>query len=381
MKRYAVIDTETTGFGKTDRILEIGIVLVDDTEIVQEWESLVNPERDISNSNIHGITSEMVSLAPTFVEVIDEISGFLDGRILVAHNAAFDKKMLATEFEKADRKIDFGIPFCTLQASGLKLEKACEKYGINNSEAHRALTDARATAMLLVQTIMPNLDLSPIKISNFNRSNVVRTLSRTAFDDKLSASQQNMRRIARNYEIHGVKGPLLSYLDAMASLLSDFKLTSDESSQLSSWARELGLSSIDIEEANKIFVKSVVEAAERDNFISPVEMQLISQISAELGMENDLSDSVMSQEIEISITSGVRVCFTGTARGQDGVEITREYLESTALARGLVPVTSVTKKSCDLLVAADKSSMSGKAKKARDFGISVISVTEYLERI
>jgi len=47
MNRFAVIDTETTGLGKTDRILEIGIVLVDGNEIVQEWETLINPERDI----------------------------------------------------------------------------------------------------------------------------------------------------------------------------------------------------------------------------------------------------------------------------------------------------------------------------------------------
>ncbi|MSY02506.1 MAG: hypothetical protein F2672_02225, partial [Actinobacteria bacterium] len=64
MNRFAVVDTETTGFGKTDRIIEIGIVLVDGNEIIQEWETLINPERDISNSNIHGITSEIVSLAP-----------------------------------------------------------------------------------------------------------------------------------------------------------------------------------------------------------------------------------------------------------------------------------------------------------------------------
>ena len=49
MNRFAVVDTETTGFGKTDRILEIGIVLVDGNEMVQEWETLINPERDISN--------------------------------------------------------------------------------------------------------------------------------------------------------------------------------------------------------------------------------------------------------------------------------------------------------------------------------------------
>ena len=78
MNKLAVIDTETTGFGKTDRILEIGIVLIDNGKIVDEWETILNPLRDVSNSNIHGITPESFALAPTFSEMNNEILVFQD---------------------------------------------------------------------------------------------------------------------------------------------------------------------------------------------------------------------------------------------------------------------------------------------------------------
>jgi len=381
MNRFAVIDTETTGFGKTDRILEIGIVLVDGNEIVQEWETLINPERDISNSNIHGITSELVSIAPTFSEVIDEISGFLDGRIFVAHNVAFDTRMLKQEFVKANREIDFGIPFCTLQATKMKLEKACDEYGVKNLGAHRALTDARATALILAQVFTNKNETAPLVIKDYDKKSVARIISRSAFDDTHVGGQQHIRRISRNHGTHGVDGHMLSYLDALSSLLSDFKLTQDESSQLKIWAADLGLTKKQIESANSIFIKSIVEAAERDNYISPTERNLINRVSAELGVEIELDSSVNTQEIEVNLASGIKICFTGTARDENGAEITREFLESIAVSRGLVIVPSVTKTSCDLLVASDKSSMSGKAKKARDYGITVISVSEFMERI
>jgi len=380
MNRFAVIDTETTGFGKTDRILEIGIVLVDGNEIIQEWETLINPERDISNSNIHGVTPELVSIAPTFSEVIDEISGFLDGRIFVAHNVAFDTRMLKYEFGKANREIEFGKPFCTLQATKMKLEKACEEYGVKNLGAHRALTDARATALILAQVFTANSDTSSVIIENYDKKSVARIISRSAFDSTHVGGQQHIRRISRNHGTHGAEGPLLSYLDALSSLLSDFKLTKDESSQLKIWASDLGLSKKEIETANSIFINSIVEAAERDNYISPTERDLISSISAELGIEIELDQSSNAKETEVSLVSGIRVCFTGTARDEKGDVITREFLESIAQSRGL-EVVSLTKTSCDLLVAADKSSMSGKAKKARDYGITVISVSEFMERI
>jgi DNA polymerase-3 subunit epsilon len=381
MKRFAVLDTETTGFGKSDRILEIGIILVDGNEIIQEWETLINPERDISNSEIHGITSNSVSLAPTFAEIADEIASFLNGRILVAHNLPFDTRMLEVEFARIDKKIDLGVGFCTLKATGMKLDLACEQFGILNSNAHRALTDARATSLILNKVFTEDIELMPVKVLNLDSKKIARTISRAAIDQKFEAGHQNLRRITRNIEIDGLTGEMLSYVDALTSVLSDFELTKDESKNLKLWAAELGLSKNQVNAANAFFVGKIVEAANRDNYISDLEMELINKISSILGVDGLQASGNSELNRVNTLQKGIRVCFTGSAYDTDGNPILREQLEEWAVQFELIPVSSVTKKSCDLLIAADKSSMSGKTKKARDFGINVISVSEFLELI
>jgi NAD-dependent DNA ligase len=72
------------------------------------------------------------------------------------------------------------------------------------------------------------------------------------------------------------------------------------------------------------------------------------------------------------------VCFTGSAVSLDGQALDREDLHDLAEQRGLVPVESVTKKRTKAVIAADAASMSGKAKRARDFGIPVFSVEDFL---
>ena len=65
----------------------------------------------------------------------------------------------------------------------------------------------------------------------------------------------------------------------------------------------------------------------------------------------------------------------------EGINISRDYLEKHAALAGMQPVASVSKKNCDLLVAADSSSRSGKARKAADYGIPVMTVTDFLDEI
>ena len=78
-KQLAVVDVETTGLGKSDRIVEVAVVLIDahSFEVVDEYETLINPLRDIGPTHIHGVTAQMVEAAPTF----DDVSGYL-GRLI-----------------------------------------------------------------------------------------------------------------------------------------------------------------------------------------------------------------------------------------------------------------------------------------------------------
>ncbi len=381
MRRFAVIDTETTGLGKTDRILEIGVVLVDGENIVQEWETLVNPERDISNSSMHGITSEIVSLAPIFSEILDEVSKLLTGRILVAHNLPFDSRMIANEFSRSRKEIDFGSGFCTLAATHSKLSVACEKYKITNITEHRALTDARATSSLLSKVFKDSNTLKPVSVNDFDPIKISRILSRAASSDSHLPGNQNLRRITQEMDVSSLDGAYLSYFDALAYVMSDLKITENEKANLSSWAYDLGLTEADQERANSKFIQLLIDAAKRDQYISELEKKLILKAAKELAIEVDSAELESHNSVKAIIEPGIRICFTGKATDKDGTDLSREHLESLAVNAGYKPVTSVTKKDCDLLVAADKSSMSGKTKKARDWGITVISVAEFLEKI
>jgi DNA polymerase-3 subunit epsilon len=92
MAGYAVLDFETTGlFPSHDRVIEVAVVHVDETgTITGQWDTLVNPQRDLGAQRIHHITSAEVMDAPTFAEIAPKLIELLSGRVLVAHNASFD---------------------------------------------------------------------------------------------------------------------------------------------------------------------------------------------------------------------------------------------------------------------------------------------------
>lgn len=158
-KIYAIIDVETTG-GKAgrDRITEVAIVRHDGVKVIDEWSSLVNPERYIPAgiTELTGITQEMVADAPKFYEIAKEVVKRTEGAIFVAHNARFDYSFIREEFRR------LGYTFtrknlCTVRLSrqafpglpGYGLGRLCDYFGIANEARHRALGDAAATAFLL----------------------------------------------------------------------------------------------------------------------------------------------------------------------------------------------------------------------------------------
>ena len=112
---FVAFDTETTGFGKEDRICQVAMAsFFSDGKIhYKSW--LIYPGREIpeESTRVHGITNEMVRKAPMFAEVMDEIVEELERAPWVAHNLQFDARMLAREIplERWPR----GLPtLCTL---------------------------------------------------------------------------------------------------------------------------------------------------------------------------------------------------------------------------------------------------------------------------
>ena len=97
---YVVVDIETTGgWASGDRITEIGAVRIRNHEVIEEWHSLINPQRSIPShiSRLTGITNDMVRDAPVFAEIADSFMTFMGDGIFVAHNVNFDYGFISYE--------------------------------------------------------------------------------------------------------------------------------------------------------------------------------------------------------------------------------------------------------------------------------------------
>lgn len=157
---YAVVDIETTGGRKGgNAITEIAVVKMCGKEIVGEWSTLINPQRHIPGhiTQLTGINNQMVADAPLFSEIADELETQLHGAIFVAHNVGFDYGFINAAYQSIDRT--FSKPkICTVRKArkvfpGLKsysLGNLTEHFDIELESHHRALSDARATAELLI---------------------------------------------------------------------------------------------------------------------------------------------------------------------------------------------------------------------------------------
>lgn len=159
---------------------------------------------------------------------------------------------------------------------------------------------------------------------------------------------------------------MLSYLHALDWVLDDAIIDSTERAQLDHLATDLGLDPVDTTRMHTLYFRQLVAAAQRDGIITPAEWDLMERVSFALGIDSDFLPAITSEAPPAEVVNGMRVCFTG-----DAVRWARADLEAAATLVGFQPVATLTKAGCDLLVAADTSSQSGKAAKARQWGIPV----------
>jgi len=162
---YVVVDTETTGgrHGFGDRITEIAAVIIRDGEIVELFETLVNPERSIPYfvSQLTNITWDMVKDKPTFDRVAPEVMRVLEGNVFVAHNMMFDWRFVTSELSRSTGRKLQGRRLCTVkmarkvlpQLSRRSLDHVARYYGVEIHGRHRAGGDALATAKCMLRML------------------------------------------------------------------------------------------------------------------------------------------------------------------------------------------------------------------------------------
>lgn len=172
MERYAVIDVETTGLSpKDERLTEIAIIILEDNQIVEEFTSLINPEKKIPYriTQITRINNQMVQDAPHFFEIAKRIVEMTSNCIFVAHNASFDYRFIQAEFSRYgfdyERKVLDTVKLARKLLPGFRsysLGNLAAQLGIQINGRHRAYGDAKATAELMLMMLNLDQDLNQL---------------------------------------------------------------------------------------------------------------------------------------------------------------------------------------------------------------------------
>ncbi|WP_276132526.1 exonuclease domain-containing protein [Polluticoccus soli] len=160
---YAIVDIETTGsFASGNGITEIAIAIHDGEQVINFYETLVNPHQAIPYfiQSLTGITNEMVANAPSFEEVAGQIHELLQDKVFVAHNVNFDYSFVKHHLQEAGYKLE-EKKLCTVRLSrkilpgkkSYSLGKLCRELGIGLDNHHRAGGDTMATANLFTMLV------------------------------------------------------------------------------------------------------------------------------------------------------------------------------------------------------------------------------------
>jgi len=406
MACLAVIDVETTGLNpyRHDRIVELAALLISsDGTILREFVSLVNPERDIGPTSIHGLTTKDVIFAPTFKEIAGLLIEVIDGCVAIAgHNVRFDCSFLSAEFDRIGYSLPEIPTVCTMQlAGGGSLSCNCSDYGIDfEGDMHSARNDANATARLLSALIndapslkaklfytepisWPKIPKTPVALLTRDDMKMLQIKPPTYLEKLLTRVMSDLP--SNNNE----ESSICAYTALLDRVLEDGQIDKGEGDALIELAIKGAISGEKICEVHKDYMSKLCSAALQDNVLTEGEYRYLSQVAILLGIDSQNLEHIFkiaehqSLEEKKSFSAlrgandqkqliGKSVCFTGECQCcLNDKTITRDMATGIALRKGMVVVESVTKK-LDILVVADPLTQSGKARKARRYGIRII---------
>ncbi|MGI1659683.1 MAG: exonuclease domain-containing protein [Desulfitobacterium sp.] len=401
MGQYAVLDVETTGLfpEKYDRVIEVAIITLDDHgKIINEFETLINPDRDLGPTHVHKISAKMILEAPQFKQIAGDIIEHIAGKHIVGHNVNFDYRFIKHEFARLGVEVPDPEMICTLSLSKVlepdipcrSLSAICSYFNISIENAHSAYSDCCSTAKLFqtflkeygAQLSHTNPTTRGLRWPSIPQSNIQYKRKEVQLRNEETYIEKLIERLPNNI---GCSDKALEYLYILDQVLADRKVTLEEAEDLYKLAREYNLSKTMAIQVHEDYLRNLIRIALLDGKITAVEMNDIEQCAKLLNIPLESLERIIHHEsfnlnnqMEDKNNSekdyaGKSVCFTGTLNTVIcGQPMTREEAHKIALENGLIVKNSVTK-DLDFLVTADPDSMSGKAKKARQYGTKVLA--------
>ena len=319
---FAVVDVETTGLFPSmhDRIIEIAAIRVDSNgNILDQYSTLVNPNRDIGATHIHGISARDVKNAPTFDEIAGDVLAVISGAIFVAHNVHFDWKFIQAEMERIGVELPYSPKLCTMRLSSIadpsinsrKLENICGHFDISICRAHSAHDDAYATMQILTKCFKKIGNLSELTISNigvkcslaeslnwpvilpsgksYSRQQAVQDLAQ-----KQSYISKLISKLPSGYEPHP---ELNEYLDLLDKVIEDRRITADESQALFQLSMEIGLNREQAIMAHHKYMKDLMFVALEDGIITASEMKDLKEVKNLLSISETNFDQLLKRAV------------------------------------------------------------------------------------
>ncbi|VUT27902.1 MAG: DNA polymerase III subunit epsilon [Candidatus Syntrophoarchaeum sp. GoM_oil] len=410
---YVVLDVETTGFSpaRGDRVIEIALHTLDkNRKIKASYHTLINPNRDVSATHIHGITASMVKDAPTFGEIVGNVLSPIKDRTIVAHNASFDKRFLISELRRLNIDIDDYPNLCTLKLArylfpelpSKKLYILCKYLDIPSNPNHSAYEDSRATALLFDKMVESLYETSGDKISSFivghypdiqwehYKPSERSTTREQKTEDRPNTLAKLLKRVP---DINDERVECVEYQWALDNVLLDRRVDKGEIENLVQIAHDLKLSRSTVTKLHEDYLRKIVKITLLDGRITKREMSDIFNVSYLLGipdnltermieeMKNKLKGNTDTKLINLDAIVDKSVCFTGDFTATVGNKhVNRSEIQRIAIENGMVVKNGVTKK-LDYLVAADPHTLSTKAKKARKYKIKIVSEDAFYRMI
>ena len=417
---FVVFDIETTGLSPAgDRIIELGLIRTDFSgNPLGYWSTLVNPQRPVSATEIHGIRDADVSSAPTFEECAEDFFTKIQGQVLVAHNASFDHSFVRAELARAGWDLPEIPVVCTMLESkhflpGLarkRLVDCVEALGINQPVQHRALGDASLTAAVFhfylngpvnpgrsahLRDLVPNANLiswptmkTYPEIQTGKASNAH---WRTHPPKKTTSSLlQNVSELMpEDLLTDSAKGTEISYGLLLLETLSDGEISEMEISALQDCAQSIGLDNESVRKIHNELLLALSREAWRDGVVNRAEQKDILTCAEQLGLSNSDGKAALKEiedfraarvaartkpipemwDLGDPLRVGDRVVITGC------YEAGRFDMEKKARSLGVRITGSVSGKTT--MLVSDGTIDGNKDSDARRLGIRVVGPTEF----
>ena len=342
---YLLVSFVSTGGMKFDKCVEIACKLPNESGV--SFSTLINPERDLTRAVNTGLDATQLSLAPRLNQVESILRLLFHSKVIVSQN--FTRLRVALPLSKECFDWGLGHSLVAIGDEDLSTGRAADVLNFNVNTLSR--NTEQVGAFKPAKNLLPIVESGSYFLADFevNHKVLLNVLGIKQLEEESKA-----RLIA-------------------ASLFQNKK---NPKKLIKSLCEEFGVSQAKIDAAAKAVVSNLMKNAEANGTISSSEKLLIEGYASQFNIELVIE---IGHESEVEILPGMKICLTGSPpAGEEFNFLTKSELRKVLLRNGLEELPSFTKK-CQLIVAYNKESLSGKAKKARELGIPVISSEELLQ--